>query len=1053
MKILHEIVARASTLSERLAGRHVQQDVPGSASLAQVRLQQWRERAASDDPESFQKRLSWLQTTPEQVVHILGEPEAHPELPSWARIFAKAMEKTANAGSALHGARYPFGSLLYPFVVAGRELLESRCSDVFTPAILEKFADDLLQRLSYIAAPSLYLEFAVFRTSQGFSEKTAPHGSDLYDAFAQTLREGGLWNVFREYAALARLLATTVEYWARNTSELAQFLQEDLLEIQKVFAGNRSIGAVVSVQTSLSDTHDYGRTVSILEFQSGLKLVYKPRNLGIEKEWFTFLQYLNERGGDFRVLRVLDRKDRGWVELAEHSACQNVAEVKQFYTRAGMLLCVLYLLEASDCFYENVIASGSHPVLIDMETLMHHVLRQSADLAASEELASDILFDSVFRAGFLPAWESGAQGISVDISGLGAKVGQVSPYVKRSWDNINQNAMSLKHEPIRVETGDHLPELDGVLLTAADYSEEIVAGFRKMYELVMQRRSELGESLARLGRQEIRVVFHATRIYGLLLKRLATPRFMRSGVDRSIETDIVSRFYLENPEKQRFCDVLHAEIAALERLDIPRFEVMADSRSLTLPTGKVLQDAFEQTALERTQRRLASFSKSDMDLQTGLIRASLCISAISVRHESVSPENGQTAGVQESSLGSAEQLVTEARAIAAEIENRAILSADGGATWIAPQLLPGASHHQLRPLRMDLYNGLSGIALFFAALHHTTGNGRETALAALSPLRRFVAVADVRRMRREGYTVGAATGVGSFIYAFVRCALFLDEPALLADAAAAARHITPEWIAEDNLFDIMSGTAGAILCLLTLYEKTGDTALLPKAILCGERLLSTQEPAKSGRAWRTLHAKFMTGFSHGAAGIALALLRLYQASGDIRFQQAAHDAIAFENSTFDRDEGNWPDFRFAKDDHKAFMSAWCHGGPGIGLGRVSGLRWLDSSEIRHDVEAALASVSKSGIGGKDGLCCGNLGRADLLLAAAALPARGELHDHAVNLASSVVARARQFGGYRLSGQPHQDFFDPSFFQGLSGIGYELLRIGHPKPLPSVLVWE
>jgi hypothetical protein len=32
-------------------------------------------------------------------------------------------------------------------------------------------------------------------------------------------------------------------------------------------------------------------------------------------------------------------------------------------------------------------------------------------------------------------------------------------------------------------------------------------------------------------------------------------------------------------------------------------------------------------------------------------------------------------------------------------------------------------------------------------------------------------------------------------------------------------------------------------------------------------------------------------------------------------------------------------------------------------------------------------------------------------------------------------------------------FEPSFFQGLSGIGYQLLRLAAPERLPSVLAFE
>jgi type 2 lantibiotic biosynthesis protein LanM len=1013
---LDRIAAGAATLWEWLARQH---------TLDAERIKKWSLRAASGDSAQFEKRLSWLGET----VPVVSPPE-------WLELFHHAMAELP--GNSPQPSRFPFGAILHSFVGAAQTRLSAACGRVFSDQVLDSLRDALLQELTYIAGPPLYLEFAVFRSSWTGA---------IYESFVARMLAGGLWSFFSEYPALARLLSTMAGYWARNVSELASFLEEDLSEIEKVFNGSRPAGHLIAVRTSLSDSHDENRTVAILEFESGLKIVYKPRNLGIEKEWFTLLAYLNARGGDFLTLKVIDRSNRGWVELVERAPCRDSVEARQYYTRAGMLLAVLYALEASDCFYENVIACGAHPVLVDMETLMHHVLRQTGELTPSEAAADDILFDSVFRAGFLPSWESGAKGMAVDISGLGAKAGQITPYVRRSWENINRDDMKLIHEPIRVDTEDHLPELNGRSLNASDYVEEIVTGFRSMYAVLMELSTELTAQagpLDRLGRSEIRLVFHATRIYGLLLKRLAAPCYLRSGIERSIETDIISRFYLESPQKARFHAILEAEIQAIERLDIPRFAVRGDSRDLHLPTGRMVENAFEETALDRVRRRVRSLSERDRDLQTGLIRASLSMSAIEVHSGEPALSGGSSAG---STPASIEELEAEASRLAALIASRAILASDGGATWIAPQLLPGATHYQLRPLRMDIYNGLAGIALFFAALDRITGKGRDNARMALLPLQQFIAAANPRRLAAENYTIGGATGTGSIVYALTRCATFLEDPGLLECAETASRWISPESLAADDLFDVMSGSAGAILALLMLFAQTESEATLRTAILCGDHLLAKQEPAPTGAAWRTGHAKFMTGLSHGAAGIALALLRLAAATGHGRFEEAALKAIAFENSTFDRAEGNWPDFRYATPTSPAFMTTWCHGGPGIGMARASSLPLLDTAEVRADICAALGSVSASGIGAKDGLCCGSLGRAELLLLA------DRNGSSALQLASAVIAKSRRAGGYSTSGKAGLEFFDPSFFQGLSGIGYQLLRIAHPDELPGVLVWE
>ena len=1050
---LRALAAGAATLWERLSGPYRPLDGPESEQLAAARLERWRQKAAGGDREVFRQRLSWLGTTPERAVRALGQVRLEGSLPPWTAVFASAMAAASTASGAAAGP-HPFGNVLSPFVQAGLARLSPAAREAFSEAALAALADDLAQQLSHLAAPALYLELAVARRSPGNPAETG-----AYDTFTAGLLAGGLWGFFAEYPVLARLLAGTVELWVRNVEALAAAFLADRGELARVFGGEVP-GRIAALTPSLSDRHDGGRMVASVLLDNGRELFYKPRDLGVEEAWRGLLEHWNGHGGDFRTLRVLAREGHGWAEAARPEPCRDAAEAARFYVRAGRLLCALYVLEASDCFYENVVACGGHPVLVDVETLMHPALRRSAGLSAAEELAGEVVFHSVFRAGFLPSWEASPEGLCVDISGLGARPDQVTPYLRRRWLHVNTDAMRLEHEPIRVESEAHLPRLNGECLAAAGYAPEVVQGFREMYELLLSRRRELaapgGPLEALLGRREIRVVFHATRIYGLLLKRLGAPRHLRSGVERSLETDLLSRFYLgaaAGPPEPWWRPVLAAELAALERLDIPRFVVRADRRDLPLAGGGAVPEAFAETALDRVRRRLAALSPADLELQTELIRASLSMTAL-VQHESSVGDAAEPPPPGDGPALAGDDLAAEAAALAAAIERRAIVSPDGGATWIAPQLLPRTSHYALRPLRMDLYNGLAGVALFFAALEQTLGTGRRTALAALAPLRRFLATAGTDGMIREGYTLGAATGAGSFLYALTRCAGFLEMPELLAEAAAAGGRITPEWIADDDRYDVMSGAAGAILGLLALQQASGSPLSLEqpleRAVRCGDHLLAHRRAAGRGAAWPAHGGRCLTGLSHGAAGIALALLRLARATGEGRFREAAEEAIAFEAGAFDEAAGNWPDFRSGPEAGPAFMNAWCHGAAGIGLARAAGLPILDTPAIRQDIEAALTAVSRHGIGDKDGLCCGNLGRADLLLAASPPRAGGERPREALRLASSVAARARRRGGYRTSGP---GFFDPSFFQGLSGIGYQLLRLAHPDRIPSVLVWE
>ncbi len=57
----------------------------------------------------------------------------------------------------------------------------------------------------------------------------------------------------------------------------------------------------------------------------------------------------------------------------------------------------------------------------------------------------------------------------------------------------------------------------------------------------------------------------------------------------------------------------------------------------------------------------------------------------------------------------------------------------------------------------------------------------------------------------------------------------------------------------------------------------------------------------------------LTGMSHGASGIAVALLELHAATGRSDFLEAARGAFAYEDSLFDPKLGNWPDLRATDD--------------------------------------------------------------------------------------------------------------------------------------------
>ncbi len=171
--------------------------------------------------------------------------------------------------------------------------------------------------------------------------------------------------------------------------------------------------------------------------------------------------------------------------------------------------------------------------------------------------------------------------------------------------------------------------------------------------------------------------------------------------------------------------------------------------------------------------------------------------------------------------------------------------------------------------------------------------------------------------------------------------------------------------------------------------------------------------------------------------------------------QAARDAASYERTIFSEEAGNWPVVNAPADPVRKplFLSTWCHGAPGIGLGRIGGLAALDDAAIRRDMALALKNVVEGGLSTIDHLCCGNLGRIEIVWTAAQALQQPELGTVARAAASYVVGQAIQNGGtYRLRvDEVENQFFEAGFFRGVSGIGYTLLRLLRPE-LPCALLF-
>ena len=1061
------LVTESSTLSERLAGSVAPGGSGRATGAAGRRLGKWRDHVANGDAVRFERRLRWDALDHDSALALLG-PVRLPDasvLPDWARLLDAATRTSTGGDTPPHATApreifdpndpQPFEDVIWPLIPETErrlvEALGSRRRRLGHSALLD-LARGLLKQLCHTAARTLCAEFEAFRAARTGHVRSArggprPPGRQLYRDFVREMAEDRAVSWMLRYPMLARLLATRCQLWIETTVELVRRLDEDAPAIRTAFDVQDRTLVVVGAEPGLSDPHCRGRTVCVLRFGSGAKLVYKPRPLALERHFSEVLETLGRAGCALMTKRpaVLDRGDHGWVEAVHTAPCADRAALERFYRRAGMLTCLAYVLGGSDLHGDNLIASGEHPVLVDLECIVGAPLatRRSAGDTHPAHDASPA--GTVLRTGLTPSAQRGVGGAFRLAGGLA----DPSP---RHTDghpikHVNTDWMTWQNAGASCAGRMNAPTLDGRTESPSADVDLIAEGFREMYVALRRERRQLAASgpIRQLERAEFRVVIRATRTYAVLLQRALAPQHLTSGADWSIALDVLAAPALRSPDRPAGWATRTAERRELEQLDIPVFRGRMDQPALRTSSGTPLDEVLDRTGY-LASTRLARLNIEDLNQQLRLLRMSFTIADAKKHHRE---RRADAAGHRGHGV-TRRQAVAEARAILDLLRRLAIDEGDA-TTWYGFDRTCGSSP-TLSPVGVSLYSGTSGIGLFLAAASALTGSreARDLTLRAIDPLCTLLGNHERRRTVALEIGIGGGLGLGGLVYALVRAGESLGAPHYLDAARGAAEAITRTAIQADDTLDVMSGTAGAMLGLLALYRATGDRPSLQRAVWCGEHLLDsrTTDPDSSLQSWRARRGLATPGFAHGAGGMACALQRLFGATGEVEYRRAASEAWSFERSLLPPGRASSLENAPSSHDPPADRTwSWCHGWPGFGLARLGA---LDDRCVRADVEAALSAAPRDRGVESDSLCCGRLGRADLLLSAGLRLNRRQLCDAALTLGGQTVARALLEGRYATGAD---DGFRPGLFQGLSGIGYELLRMQAPATIPSVLLWE
>jgi lantibiotic modifying enzyme len=343
-----------------------------------------------------------------------------------------------------------------------------------------------------------------------------------------------------------------------------------------------------------------------VRFASGLRVVYKPRSLGLEAAFGELVEWWNEPAGGLELFapRVVDRGRYGWMAFVAHEACPDGDAAGRHYERAGALIALAGLLDATDLHCGNVIAHGEHPVLADLETLLQ-------PRWPGEER-------SLLDTGLVPCWIRGPDGGSYDVSGFGAIAAQ----------RFAGAPVPLRENVVRLGG-----QLGGEIVSPAAFAERLLTGFRHAATLLCSRRADLAAAdgpLRAFRRQQVRVMLRHSEIY-------------RAALDTP---DALGPDSLLRPVREpRLLEAIAAaEHEALGGGDIPRFVAATDSADWMPHPTLTVRGCFTTSSYAALMARARRLEPALFEEQARLLTTALALWALGGAMAAAESGGGQRSG-------------------------------------------------------------------------------------------------------------------------------------------------------------------------------------------------------------------------------------------------------------------------------------------------------------------------------------------------------------------------------------------------------------------------
>lgn len=534
------------------------------------------------------------------------------------------------------------------------------------------------------------------------------------------------------------------------------------------------------------------------------------------------------------------------------------------------------------------------------------------------------LANSVIHTGMLPVLTWGRGNSRVLISAMGTEEKIKTPFKLPVVKDDKTSDIHIEYEPVEMQIKECIVRLNDQVINAADYTECIIRGFCRAYMVTMaDKKVEVMLSGFFDGRS--RVVLRHTQQYAMYLMASFHPDYMKSRECRKALLNVIHK----EGESSFMKEIHDYEIDSLLEMDIPCFEIDANSRSVYDGNGGEHKEYLPCTPYESWRMHMKQMSYSDMECQCDYIRLSMEMLKASDGKKKMFPIR-----IKGYDTDKERKIYSQIRKIVHRICSRAIIR-EQSVGWTGLQFWDNG-HWNLRSGGIYLYDGISGTVLFLAKYLHDfeekNASAEEIYHLAVLRLKAYTDEIHKKQIYDKNLLTGIVNGESSVVYTYLYLFKLTGKRVWMIYAEKHFSIIERVW-KEDSQLDYLSGNAGAIVVAVMLYKETGNLKYYEIAADMEKDLWKKGQETGNGYGWRLKGTdRPLAGMSHGNSGFLMAYAMLYECDHKVEYADKIQLLLKYEDSLYSEKAGNWKDLR--ESSGESFMNAWCHGAPGILLSRM-----------------------------------------------------------------------------------------------------------------------